>query len=99
HPSMRHTAVVRRELGVPTVFNFLGPLTNPAGARHQALGVSDRSMAPKMAEVLARTGSVHALVLRGCDGLDEITLSGPTGRAELRDGAVTEWGQNPHEPG
>src|SRR5437879_2455766 len=53
HPSMRHTAVVRKELGVPTVFNFLGPLTNPAGARHQALGVSNPTMAPKMAEVLA----------------------------------------------
>ena len=99
HPSMRHTAVVRREVGVPTVFNFLGPLTNPAGARHQALGVSDRSMAPKMAEVLSRTGSVHALVLRGCDGLDEITLSGPTEVWELRDGAVTESVIDPAELG
>jgi anthranilate phosphoribosyltransferase len=99
HPSMRHTAVVRRELGVPTVFNFLGPLSNPAGARHQALGVSDRSMAPKMAEVLSRTGSVHALVLRGCDGLDEITLSGPTEVWELRDGAVTESVIDPAELG
>jgi anthranilate phosphoribosyltransferase len=90
HPSMRHAIAARRELGVPTVFNFLGPLTNPAGARHQALGVSDRAMAPKMAEVLLRTGSVHALVLRGSDGLDEITLSGPTEVWELRNGAVTE---------
>jgi anthranilate phosphoribosyltransferase len=99
HPSMRHTAVVRKELGVPTVFNFLGPLTNPAGARHQALGVSNRSMAPKMAEVLSRTGSVHALVLRGCDGLDEITLSGPTEVWELRHGTVSESLIDPAELG
>ena len=69
HPALRHAGPARRELGVPTVFNFLGPLSNPAGARHQALGVSDRAMAPKMAEVLFRTGSIHALVLRGSDGL------------------------------
>jgi len=95
HPSMRHTGVPRRELGVPTVFNFLGPLTNPAGARYQALGVSDRTMAPKMAEVLARTGSVHALVLRGADGLDEVSLGGPTEVWELRDGAISEWEIDP----
>lgn len=99
HPSMRHTGTARRELGVPTVFNFLGPLSNPAGARHQALGVSDQTMAPKMAEVLSRTGSVHALVLRGSDGLDEITLSGPTEVWELRNGAVTESVIDPAELG
>lgn len=90
HPSMRHAGPPRRELGVPTVFNFLGPLTNPAGARHQALGVSDASMAPKMAEVLRRLGSVHALVFRGSDGLDEITTTGPTSLWELKDGEVKE---------
>ncbi|GAC1365378.1 MAG: anthranilate phosphoribosyltransferase [Actinomycetota bacterium] len=89
HPSMRHAGRPRAELGVPTVFNFLGPLTNPAQARHQALGVSDRRMAPLMAEVLARAGSVHALVLHACDGLDEVTLSGPTQVWELKDGQVT----------
>ena len=99
HPSYRHTSLPRRELGVPTVFNFLGPLTNPAGARHQALGVSDRAMAPKMAEVLARTGSVHALVLHASDGLDEITLSGPTLVWELQDGVVKEWVIEPRELG
>ena len=99
HPCWRHAAVPRRELGVRTVFNFLGPLTNPAGARHQALGVSDRSMAPKMADVLSRTGSVHALVLHGSDGLDEITLSGPTLVWELRGGRVTEWVIDPGELG
>jgi anthranilate phosphoribosyltransferase len=99
HPSMRHAIPLRRELGVPTIFNFLGPLTNPAGARHQALGVSDRAMAPKMADVLARTGSVHALVLHASDGLDEITLSGPTLVWELRDGAIREWAIDPRELG
>lgn len=89
HPSFRYASVPRRELGVPTVFNFIGPLTNPAGARHQALGVSDPAMAPKMADVLARAGSVHALVLHASDGLDEITLSGPTRVWELKDGSVT----------
>ncbi|MGH2719442.1 MAG: anthranilate phosphoribosyltransferase [Actinomycetota bacterium] len=99
HPAMRHAIPLRRELGVPTVFNFLGPLTNPARARHQALGVSDRTMAPKMANVLARTGSVHALVLHGSDGLDEITLSGPTLVWELKGGEVTEWEIHPEDLG
>src|SRR5207302_744889 len=69
------------------------------GARHQALGVSDRSMAPKMADVLSRTGSVHALVLHGSDGLDEITLSGPTLVWELQGGRVTESVIDPGELG
>ncbi|MGH2770262.1 MAG: anthranilate phosphoribosyltransferase [Actinomycetota bacterium] len=90
HPSMRHVAGLRRELGVPTVFNFLGPLTNPAGARHQALGVSEESMAPKMAEVLGQLGSVHALVFCASDGLDEITLAGPTRLWEQQGGRITE---------
>lgn len=91
HPSMRHAAMPRRELGVPTVFNFIGPLTNPAGARHQVLGVSDKSMAPKMAEVLLRLGSTHALIVHGSDGLDEITTTAPTYVWELKAGEVTEW--------
>jgi anthranilate phosphoribosyltransferase len=90
HPSMRHAGPARRELGIPTVFNFLGPLTNPAGARHQALGVSDPSMAPTMIEVLRRLGSEHVLVFRGADGLDEITITGPTSVWELRGGRITE---------
>ena len=72
HPAFRHTAVPRRELGVPTVFNFLGPLTNPARPAAQAVGVSDPVMAPVMAGVLARRGA-SALVFRGDDGLDELT--------------------------
>jgi anthranilate phosphoribosyltransferase len=99
HPSYRYASQPRRELGVPTVFNFLGPLTNPAGARHQALGVSDRTMAPKMAQVLGHTGSRHALVLHGSDGLDEITLSGPTQVWELDGGEISEWVIDPAEFG
>lgn len=90
HPSMRHAGPPRRELGIPTIFNFLGPLTNPAGARHQALGVSDRLMAPKMVEVLGRLGSDHALVFAAEDGLDEISTAAPTRIWELHRGNVTE---------
>ncbi len=75
HPAMRHAAVPRRELGVPTVFNFLGPLTNPAGARYQTVGVSDAVMAPKMAAALGRLGTLRAFVFRGDDGLDELTTT------------------------
>jgi len=75
HPAMRFASPVRRELGVPTVFNFLGPLTNPARAGHAAIGVADPRMAPLMAEVLRRTGIRHALVFYGHDGLDELTLT------------------------
>lgn len=78
HPSMRHAGPIRKELGVRTVFNFLGPLTNPAGARFQALGVSDKAMAPKMAEVLGSLGSIHVLVFHGFDGLDELSTGAPS---------------------
>ncbi|MEO7804316.1 MAG: anthranilate phosphoribosyltransferase [Actinomycetota bacterium] len=95
HPSMRHAAVPRRELGVPTVFNFLGPLTNPAGAKHQVLGVSDAAMAPKMAEVLRALGTTHALVVHGSDGLDEITTTGPTQVWEVTRDKVVQWTIDP----
>ncbi|WP_370324416.1 anthranilate phosphoribosyltransferase [Euzebya sp.] len=88
HPSMRHVIPARRELGVPTVFNFLGPLTNPAGAQHQTIGVSDLAVAEKMADVLARLGTRHALVFHGSDGLDELTTTGPSTVWEVRDGEV-----------
>ena len=99
HPAMRHAMVSRRELGVPTVFNFLGPLTNPAGATHQTIGVSDPTMAPKMAEVLARLGSEHALVFHGADGLDELTTTGPSTVWEVREGTVTQSTFDPTELG
>src|SRR5204862_5440067 len=75
HPAMKHAGPVRRELGVPTTFNFLGPLTNPAGVSRQTIGVSDKVMAPKMAEALAELGAEHAFVFRGDDGLDELTTT------------------------
>lgn len=93
HPAMRHAGPVRSELGIPTVFNFLGPLTNPAGARHQAIGVSDPTMAAKMIGVLRNLGSTSAFVFYGEDGLDELTTTGPSYIYRLRDGEIThaEW--------
>ena len=88
HTAMRHATGPRRELGVPTVFNFLGPLTNPARAAHQALGVADPRMAPVMAEVLRRTGTRHALVFYGHDGLDELTTTDVSTVLEVRPDGV-----------
>ena len=98
HPAFRHTAVPRRELGVPTVFNFLGPLTNPAQPPAQAVGVSDARMAPVMAGVLARR-SASALVFRGDDGLDELSIGGPSSVWAVHDGAVREDRVDPSELG
>jgi len=93
HPGYRHAGPVRRQLGVPTVFNFLGPLSNPARVRRQLVGVSDPSMAEKMAGVLGANGSVHAMVMYADDGLDELSVTsvstvvevtGHTGDFELR---------------
>ena len=89
HPGMRHTAVARRELGVPTVFNVLGPLTNPSRPASQAVGVSDPRLAPVMAGVLAARG-VDALVFRGADGLDELTTTGPSTVWVVAGGTVAE---------
>src|SRR3954464_3783750 len=89
HPAFRHTAVPRRELGVPTVFNFLGPLTNPAQPTAQAVGVSDPRMAPVMAGVLARRGA-SALVFRGDDGLDELSIGAPSSVWAVHGNAVRQ---------
>jgi anthranilate phosphoribosyltransferase len=78
HPAMRHAISVRRELGVPTVFNFLGPLANPARARYQVVGVSDPAMAEKMLGVLVANGAARAMVVYGGDGLDELSTTGPS---------------------
>ncbi|MFO7777562.1 MAG: anthranilate phosphoribosyltransferase [Nitriliruptoraceae bacterium] len=99
HPAMRHVAPVRLQLGVRTVFNVLGPLSNPAGVSHQAVGVSDARMAPVMADALARLGRRHAVVFRGEDGLDELTTTGPSQVWEIRDGAVTSSRFDPLELG
>jgi anthranilate phosphoribosyltransferase len=89
HPGMRHAAVPRREMGIPTAFNFLGPLTNPAQPRAAAVGCADIRMAPVMAEVFARRGDT-VLLVRGEDGLDEFTTTGPTRVWVVADGAVRE---------
>ena len=94
HPGMRHAAVARRDLGVPTVFNVLGPLTNPVRPAAQAVGVSDRRLAPVMAGVLAERGA-DALVFRGDDGLDELTTTGPSTVWVVAAGAVTEQSFDP----
>lgn len=89
HPSFRHTAVPRRELAIPTAFNFLGPLTNPARVQASAVGVANARMAPLVAGVLAKRGS-RGLVFRGSDGLDELTTTGPSTVWEIRGGEVAE---------
>lgn len=99
HPAMKHAAGPRRELRVRTVFNVLGPLTNPARARRQVLGVADGRVAGKMIEVLRELGSVHALVVHGDDGLDEITLTGPSQVYELNDGEIRSYEITPEAVG
>ena len=84
HPAMRYAAPVRKELGIPTVFNFLGPLANPGRARYQVVGVSDRTMADKMLGVLEANGATRAWIVYGDDGLDELSTTGPSTVHELR---------------
>lgn len=84
HGAMRHAAVPRREIGIRTILNLLGPLANPAGARRQLIGVSERRLVAIFAEVLRELGSTHAMIVHGSDGLDEITLTGPTEIIETR---------------
>ena len=91
HPSMRFAAGPRREIGIRTVFNMLGPLTNPAGANAQVIGVADPELGEKMARVLGMLGSAHSLVVHGTDGLDEMTLSGESQVWELKDGNIEAY--------
>ncbi|GLV73678.1 anthranilate phosphoribosyltransferase [Streptomyces hygroscopicus] len=98
HPSLRHVAAARRELGVATPFNFLGPLTNPARVTSQATGVADARMAPIIAGVLAERGS-SALVMRGDDGLDELTVTSTSQVWVVRDGAVRQETFDPRDVG
>jgi len=99
HHAMKHAAPVRRELGIRTLFNLLGPLTNPAKASNQLLGVFHPKLTKVLAHVLQRLGSRRALVVHGSDGLDEITISGPTHAAELRDGEIYEYTLQPGDFG
>ncbi|PKB79534.1 MAG: anthranilate phosphoribosyltransferase, partial [SAR202 cluster bacterium Io17-Chloro-G9] len=91
HPAMRHAGPVRREIGIRTVFNILGPLTNPAGVQNLLLGVADPSLSETMARVLALLGVNHALVVHGHGGLDELSLSGDSSVWEVRGGDVKHW--------
>ena len=99
HPDLRHAGPTRRELGVATVFNFLGPLANPARPRRQVVGVSDPAMAENMLGVLAANGAVHAMVVYGHDGLDELTITTTSSMLELSDGAVRHVVVDPAELG
>jgi len=99
HPAMKHVAAVRRELGVPSVMNLIGPLANPAGVRRQVLGVADRDRAPLMAEALARLEAEHAMVVHGRIGMDEISPLGVTDVWEVHEGRVTTWVLDPAEHG
>ena len=99
HPAMKFAAGARREIGVRTVFNILGPLTNPAGAEAQVLGVADATLAEKLAQVLARLGTKHALVVYGEDGLDEVSVSAATKVYELKDGRVVTSTLHPDDVG
>ena len=99
HPSMRFAAGPRREIGIRTVFNILGPLTNPAGADRQVIGVADPSIAERMALVLGRLGSKKALVVHGSDGMDELTVAGPSTVWQMEDGDVSTFEVTPRELG
>jgi len=99
HPAMKYAAGPRREIGIRTVFNILGPLTNPAGAQAQLMGVADTSLTLKMAQVLNRLGCHHALVVHGEDGLDEITISGDTKVCELQNGTIKSYAVSPEDFG
>lgn len=99
HSAMKHAAPVRRELGVKTIFNILGPLTNPAGARQQVMGVFHPDLVGIQARVLQRLGSRRVMIVHGLEGLDELSISGPTSVGELKDGAVREYMVAPADVG
>ena len=99
HPAMKYAAPSRREIGIRTVFNILGPMTNPAGAQSQLLGVFEESLVMKMAQVLCLLGCQHALVVHGEDGLDEITLGGKTTVCELKGEEISRYYIDPEDFG
>lgn len=97
HAAMKHAAPVRRELGIKTLFNILGPLTNPASAKRQVLGVFNADLVKTLALVLQRLGSEHVLIVHGSDGLDEITIAGETSIGELKNGQVNVYTVRPED--
>lgn len=99
HPALRHVGPVRRELGVPTVMNMVGPLANPAGAGRQVVGVAERARLELVADALLVLGAVRAMVVHGEPGMDEISPLGPTQVVEVRDGRTSTWTIDPHAHG
>ncbi len=99
HGAMKYATPVRREIGIRTIFNLLGPLTNPAGTKYQLMGVYDELLTDMLAKVLAKLGTRHALVVHGEDGLDEITLTTRTKVTELKDGTIRAYHIEPEEFG
>ncbi|MBT8069859.1 MAG: anthranilate phosphoribosyltransferase [Xanthomonadales bacterium] len=99
HSAMRHVSLARKELGLRTLFNILGPMSNPAGLTRQLIGVYDGRLCRPMTEVLARLGSEHVLVVHSADGLDEISLAAETHIAELKDGMISEYTVQPEQFG
>jgi anthranilate phosphoribosyltransferase len=99
HGAMKHTSTVRRDMGVRTLFNLLGPLANPANAPHQLIGVFSQHWLEPMAQVLKKLGSQHVLVVNADDGLDEISIAAPTQVAELKDGSVSSYSITPEQFG
>jgi anthranilate phosphoribosyltransferase len=99
HPAMRFAAPLRREIGIPTVFNVLGPLTNPAGAQRQVLGVASPDLVELMATTLIRLGSEHSVVVHGLEGLDEISIAGQSQLAIIQNGAITLENISPEDFG
>ena len=99
HSAMRHVIVARKELGMRTLFNILGPMANPAGLSRQLIGVYDRALCLPIAEVLQRLGSEHVMVVQSDDGLDEISLAADTHVAELKDGGISEYSLQPEQFG
>ena len=99
HPAMKHVAPVRKELKLRTIFNLLGPLTNPASAKNQVVGVYSKELTTVFAEVLKKLGSHHVLSVHGADGMDEISITGKTYIAELKNGKILEYEFNPQDYG
>jgi anthranilate phosphoribosyltransferase len=99
HPAMKHVGAARSALGIPTIFNLLGPLTNPAGARHQLLGVFAPELTDRLATVLRELGSERAWVVHADDGLDELSTLGPTRVSELQGGRMRTWTLDPKSLG
>jgi anthranilate phosphoribosyltransferase len=99
HPAMRHAGPSRRDLGIPTAFNILGPMSNPGSVRRYLIGVADERMSTRMAEVLRAEGVERALIVHGGDGLDELTTTGVSNVVELHDGELTAWTVEPLDLG